>query len=90
MALSGQSEATVLFSAVCYTFCDTYCTLTFPVCQFWKVNFLKFSGVKPSYGARATADCRIPEFMKFRLSHIMQMENCLKVTLIRQSHRTNR
>jgi hypothetical protein len=24
MALSGQSDATALFSAVCYTLCDTY------------------------------------------------------------------
>jgi hypothetical protein len=26
----------------------------------------QFSGVKPSYGARATEDCRIPELMKDR------------------------
>jgi hypothetical protein len=25
----------------------------------------QFSGIKPSYGAGATADCHIPELMKF-------------------------
>jgi hypothetical protein len=29
MALSGQSDATALFSAIRYTLYDTYCTLTF-------------------------------------------------------------
>jgi hypothetical protein len=63
MALSGQSDATALFSAVRYTLCDTYSTLTF---RNLSIPESQFSGVKPSYGARATADCRIPELMKFR------------------------
>jgi hypothetical protein len=62
MALSEKSDATVLFSAVRYTLCDTY--IDFPG-QFRKVNFLKLSGVNPSYRARARADCHIPELMKF-------------------------
>jgi hypothetical protein len=38
-------------------------TLTF---RYLSIPESQFSGVKPSYGARATADCRIPELMKFR------------------------
>jgi hypothetical protein len=58
MAFSGQSDATALFSAVRITLCDTltFRSLSIPESQ--------FSGVKPSYGARATADCHIPELIK--------------------------
>jgi hypothetical protein len=61
MALSRQSDATALFqeSAILpVTLTLTFRCLSIPESQ--------FSGVKPSYGARATADCHIPELMKFR------------------------
>jgi hypothetical protein len=61
MALSGQSDATALFSAVRYT--SVTLTLTF---RNLSIPESQFSSVKPSYGARATADCRIPELMKFQ------------------------
>jgi hypothetical protein len=49
MALSGQSDVTVLFSAVCYTLCDTCIDIPQSVNSGKKVNFLKFSSLKPSW-----------------------------------------
>jgi hypothetical protein len=66
MTLSGQSDATALFSAVRFTLCDVTLTLTFRSQSILESQFLKFSGVKPFYGARATADCHILELMKFQ------------------------
>jgi hypothetical protein len=87
MALSGQSDVTVLFSAVCYTLCNTYIDFPQSVNSGKKVNFLKFSGVKPFYRARATADChKYSKTVEIPVSHLTQTENCRKVTLIRQSH----
>jgi hypothetical protein len=61
-------------------------TLTF---RSLSISESQFSGVKPSYGARATAVCHIPKIDEIPVSHLTQMENCQKVTLIRQSHLTN-
>ncbi len=61
MALSGQSDATAPFqqsAIISVTLTLTFCSLSIPESQ--------FSGVKPSYGARATADCHIPELMKIQ------------------------
>jgi hypothetical protein len=71
MALSGQSDATVQFSAVRYTICDIY--IDFPQSVNSGKLILKLSGVKPSYGARATADCHIPELMKFSKSSYVSL-----------------
>ncbi len=60
MALPGQSDATALFqqsAILSVTLTLTFHSLSIPESQ--------FSGVKPSYGARATADCHILELMKF-------------------------
>jgi hypothetical protein len=61
MALPGQSDATTVFhqSAIL----PVTLTLTFRSLSFLESQI---SGVKPSYGARATADCHISELMKFR------------------------
>ncbi len=48
------------------------------VCQFRKVNFLKYGGVRPSYGAKAIADCHIPELMKFRKVIFWRLKNAGK------------
>jgi hypothetical protein len=76
MALSGQSDATTLFSAVRYTLCDTY--IDFPQ----SVNSGKsiFLNLAASYSG----------IDEIPVSHLTQTENCGKVTLIRQSHLTNR
>jgi hypothetical protein len=58
MALSGSSYALAFFSTVHFTLCDTY--IDFPQ----SVNSGK--SIRPSYGAKATADCRIPVLTKFR------------------------
>jgi hypothetical protein len=61
MALSAQSDATPPFqlsAILSVTLTLTFRSLSIPESQ--------FSGVKPSFGARATADCHIPELMKFR------------------------
>ncbi len=61
MALSGQSGATALFqlsAILSVTLTLTFRSLSIPESQ--------FRGVKPSYGARATADSHIPKLMKFR------------------------
>ncbi len=61
MAFSGQSDATALFqqsALLSVTLILTFRGLSIPESQ--------FSGVKPSYGARATADCHILELMKFQ------------------------
>ncbi len=41
-------------------------TLTFHSLSIPESKFSKHGGVRPSYGAKAIADCRIPELMKFR------------------------
>jgi hypothetical protein len=64
MALSGQSGAMALFSAVHYTLCDIY--IDFPQSVNSGKSISQTYGVKPSYGARATADCHILEFIKFQ------------------------
>jgi hypothetical protein len=61
MALSGQSDATTPFQQSAIL--SVTLTLTF---RSLSILESQFSGVKPSYGARATADCNIPELMKFR------------------------
>ncbi len=61
MAVSGQSEATAPFQQSAIL--SVTLTLTF---RSLSITESQFSGVKPSYGARATADCHIPELMKFR------------------------
>ncbi len=61
MALSGQSDTTAPFqqsAILSVTLTLTLRSLSIPESQ--------FSDVKPSYGAIATADCHIPELMKFR------------------------
>jgi hypothetical protein len=50
-----------LFVTVICALCDTYID-----CQLRKVNFLKLSGEKQSFGAKAAADFLIPELMKFQ------------------------
>jgi hypothetical protein len=61
MALSRQSDATAPFQQS--TILSVTLTLTF---RSLSIPESQFSGVKPSYGAIATADCHIPELMKFR------------------------
>ncbi len=61
MALSEQHDTTALFqqsAILSVTLTLTFRSLSIPESQ--------FNGVKPSYGARAAADCHIPELMKFR------------------------
>ncbi len=58
MTLSRQSDATALFQQSAIL--SVTLTLTF---RSLSIPESKFSGVKPSYGARATADCHIPELM---------------------------
>ncbi len=61
MALSGQSDTTALFqqsAILSVTLTVIFRSLSIPESQ--------FSGIKPSYGARATADCHISEPMKFQ------------------------
>ncbi len=61
MALSSQNDAMALFSTVvilAVTLTFTFCNLQTPEGQ-----FLKLIDVKPSYGARATADRHIPELI---------------------------
>jgi hypothetical protein len=41
-------------------------TLTFLSLSIPESQFPKHGGVRPSYGAKAIADCRIPELIKFR------------------------
>jgi hypothetical protein len=60
MALSGQSDATAPFQQSAIL--SVTLTLTF---HSLSIAESQFSGVKPSYGARARADCHIPELMKF-------------------------
>ncbi len=65
MALSGQSDATFSYFQQSALLSVTL-TLTFRSLSILESQFSKFSGVRPSYGARATVDCRIPELIKFR------------------------
>jgi hypothetical protein len=58
MALSGQNDATAPFQQS--TILSATLTLTF---RSLSVPESQFSGVKPSYGARVTADCHIPELI---------------------------
>ncbi len=60
------------------------------VCQLRQVNFLKLSGVKPSYGASATPDCHIPELMKFQKVMLCRRKIVRKSLMIRQNHVTKR
>jgi hypothetical protein len=64
----------------------TFHSLSIMEGQFYeKINY-----VKPSYRSKATADCRIPELMKFRyVGHLMEIQKSQKVNLIRQSHLVN-
>jgi hypothetical protein len=64
MALSGRSDVTRYFQQSAIL--SVTLTLTFHSLSIPESHFLKFSGIKPSYGARATADCCIPELIKFR------------------------
>jgi hypothetical protein len=61
ITLSGQSDATALFQQSAIL--SVILTLTF---RSLSIPESQFIGVKPSYGARATADCHITELMKYR------------------------
>jgi hypothetical protein len=61
MALSGQNDATAPFQQ--FAILSVTLKLTF---RSLSIRESQFSGVKPSYEARATADCHILKLMKFR------------------------
>jgi hypothetical protein len=87
MALSGQSGATALFSAVHYTLCDIY--IDFPQ----SVNSGKsiFSNLwrKAILRSKGNSGLSYSGIYEISVSHLMPTENCRKVTLIRHSHLTN-
>jgi hypothetical protein len=84
MALSELSDATALFSAVRYTLCDTY--IDFPQSVNSGKSIQRRKAILRSKGDSGLSYSRIDEIP---VSHLTQTENCLKVTLIRQSHLTN-
>ncbi len=53
-------------------------TLTFRSLSILESQFPKHDGVRPSYGAKALADCCIPELMKFRLVILQRLKNAGK------------
>jgi hypothetical protein len=63
-------------------------TLTVQNLKIPESQFSKHGGVRPSYGAKATADCRFLELMKFQ--YLPEMEKSgIFVNFIRQNHMTN-
>jgi hypothetical protein len=84
MALSGQSDATALFSAVRYTLCDTYIDFPQPVNSGKSIYLCK--AILRSKGDSGLSYSGIDEIP---VSHLTQTENIRKVTLIGQSHLTN-
>jgi hypothetical protein len=85
MALSGQSDATALFSAVRYTLCDT--DIDFPQSVNSRKSIQRRKAILWSKGDSGLSYSGIDEIP---VSHLTQTENCQRVTLIRQSHPTNR